>query len=148
MKVRPIRSRSESGGASRAGPDAQSGPARLLLLVVPVTAAGGATVAAAAVLAMLLLSPASIAAADKEYAVRGLVIGVDPARKSMTVSHDRIPGFMDAMTMPFEVEEASELRGVVPGAIVEFTLVVGARRAHATRISVRQYEPVECDRQA
>src|SRR5688500_7359127 len=112
-------------------------------VVVP----GKAALTAATVVAVLLSLTASVAA-DTEYAVRGLVVGVDPARKSMTVSHERIPGFMDAMTMPFEVNEASELRGVVPGAIVEFTLIVGARRAHATRISVRQYESVERDPRA
>jgi protein SCO1/2 len=52
---------------------------------------------------------------------------------------------MDAMTMPFEVRHPEELRALVPGAIVEFTLVVGDRSAYATRISVRRYETVERD---
>jgi protein SCO1/2 len=84
-------------------------------------------------------------AAEKEYAVSGMVLSVDPAAKSFTVSHERIEGFMDAMTMPFEVRHPEELRALVPGAIVEFTLVVGDRSAYATRISVRRYETVERD---
>jgi protein SCO1 len=97
-------------------------------------------------LACVLLLGASMAmAAEKEYAVKGMVVSVDPAARSMTVSHERIGGFMDAMTMPFEVRQPAELRGVVPGAIVDFTLVVGDRAAYATRIAVRRYETVERD---
>jgi protein SCO1/2 len=77
-----------------------------------------------------------------------MVISVDRSARSMTVSHDRIPGLMEAMTMPFEVREPRELAGVVPGAIVDFTLVVGDRAAHATRIAVRRYESVERDPRA
>ena len=47
--------------------------------------------------------------------------------------------------MPFEVRDAKELEGVVPGAIVEFTLVVGDTAAYATRITVKRYESVEQD---
>jgi protein SCO1/2 len=86
-----------------------------------------------------------VMAADKEYAVRGLVVSVNPAARSMTVSHERIPGFMEAMTMPFDVRTPADLRGVVPGAVIEFTLVVGERNAFATRVSVRRYETVERD---
>lgn len=95
-----------------------------------------------------LLSGGSAGAAEKEYAVSGMVLSVDPAAKSFTVSHERIEGFMDAMTMPFEVRQPDELRALVPGAIVEFTLVVGDQNAYATRIAVRRYETVERDPRA
>lgn len=101
----------------------------------------------AAVLAALFATGAG-AGAQKEYRVTGMVISVDRSARSMTVSHDRIPGLMEAMTMPFEVREPRELAGVVPGAIVDFTLVVGDRAAHATRIAVRRYESVERDPRA
>lgn len=52
---------------------------------------------------------------------------------------------MDAMTMPFEVRQAEELKALVPGAIVEFKLVVGDLSAYATQIIVRRYETVERD---
>ncbi len=102
----------------------------------------------AAVLVIVLLSmfvARSLDAADREYAVKGMVISVDPAGKWFSVSHERIAGFMDAMTMPFEVRRREELEGVVPGAIVEFTLVVGQKTAYATRIVVRHYQTVEQD---
>ena len=102
----------------------------------------------AALLVFLLLSMfvgRSLGAADREYAVTGMVISVDPAGKWFGVSHERIADFMDAMTMPFEVRQREDLQGVVPGAIVEFTLVVGEKTAYATRIVVRHYRPVEQD---
>jgi protein SCO1/2 len=74
-----------------------------------------------------------------------MVVSVDPARSWFGVSHEPIAGFMDAMTMPFEVRQKEELQGVVPGAIVEFTLVVGEKTAYATRVKVRRYETVEQD---
>jgi protein SCO1/2 len=92
-----------------------------------------------------LLSGRAIDAQDKTYTVRGMVVSVDPAARSFAVSHERIEGFMEAMTMPFEVRDAAEMRGLVPGAIVEFTLIVTDRSAYATRIVVRRYESVERD---
>jgi protein SCO1/2 len=94
------------------------------------------------------LSGSAVGAADRQYAVRGMVVSVDPAARSFAVSHERIEGFMEAMTMPFEVRDPGELGGLVPGAIVEFTLVVGETRAYATRIVVRRYETVERDPRA
>ncbi len=54
-----------------------------------------------------------------------MVLSVDAPAKTFVVSHERIVGLMDAMTMPFEVRQATDLRDIVPGAVVEFTLVVG-----------------------
>lgn len=102
----------------------------------------------AALIATVLLSlfvARSVGAADREYAVKGMVISVDPAGTWFGVSHERIANFMDAMTMRFEVPRREDLQGVVPGAIVEFTLVVGEKTAFATRIVVRHYQTVEQD---
>lgn len=84
-------------------------------------------------------------AADQEYAVKGMVLSVNPSGKSFVVSHERIAGLMDAMTMPFEVRQAGELRDLAPGAVVEFTLVVTDTTSYATRIAIRRYQTVEQD---
>ncbi len=47
--------------------------------------------------------------------------------------------------MPFDVRDAKDLAGVVPGAVVEFTLVVGDKSAYATRITIERYQSVEQD---
>ncbi len=102
----------------------------------------------AALLVTVLLSvfvARPLGAADREYAVKGMVISVDPAGTWFSVSHERVADFMDAMTMPFQVRSREGLQGVVPGAIVEFTLVVSDKTAYATRIVVRHYQTVEQD---
>ena len=93
----------------------------------------------------LLLTTTAGWAADRRYEVTGMVLKVDASSGSFVMSHDRIPGLMDAMTMPFEVRDTRELQSLVPGAAVEFTLVVGDTSAYATRIRVRRYESVEQD---
>jgi protein SCO1/2 len=66
----------------------------------------------------------------------GLVLEIDAAARQVTVSHDPIPGFMDAMVMPFEAGAAEELKNVRPGDRIAFRLVVGRGRTtiHEVRI--------------
>lgn len=97
------------------------------------------------VCAASMLAGVNLSAADKEYVVKGMVVSIDAPKKSFVVSHEKIAGLMDAMTMPFEVRQATDLRDLVPGAVVEFTLVVGDTTSYATRIAVRRYQTVEQD---
>ena len=92
-----------------------------------------------------LVAGVTTRAADKEYVVKGMVVSVNATGKSFVVSHERIAGLMDAMTMPFEVRQAGDLRDVVPGAIVEFTLVVGDTTSYARSVVVRRYQTIERD---
>ena len=85
------------------------------------------------------------AAQDKRYAVRGMVLRVDPATRTFVVSHEAIDGLMSAMIMPFEVRDARDLTALAPGAIVEFALVVGREAGYATDIRVRKYQTAEQD---
>jgi len=79
------------------------------------------------------------------HAMRGMVLTVDAARKTVVVSHDSIPNVMPAMTMPFEVRNQRELDGLVPGAVVSFTLVVSKESAYAEGLRIVRYESVEQD---
>jgi protein SCO1 len=88
---------------------------------------------------------AVVVAQDKRYAVRGMVLRVDPATRTLLVSHDAIDGLMSAMIMPFEVRDARDLTPLAPGAIVEFALVVGPQAGYATDIRVRKYQTAEQD---
>ncbi len=46
------------------------------------------------------------ASADaKHYPFKGKIVSVDKAKKTATVTHQKIPGFMDAMTMPFPIKD-------------------------------------------
>ena len=87
----------------------------------------------------------AVGAADREFIVKGMVLRADPANRSFVVSHEKIVGLMDSMIMPFDVRDAKDLAGVVPGAVVEFTLVVGDKSAYATKITIQRYQSVEQD---
>ena len=61
------------------------------------------------------------------YEIRGMVVAVDAARRLLEIDHEEIPGFMPAMTMPYEVEDASLLQGLAKGDKVRGTLRVDRR---------------------
>ena len=81
-----------------------------------------------------VLTLASAACAGKRYPVSGMVLRVDKAEGTMVVSHEKIPGYMDAMAMPFRVRDAAALDLLKPGMRVEFTLVVGRSESYAERV--------------
>jgi len=60
----------------------------------------------------------------KTYAVDGIVVAVDPAARTMLVSHRAIEHYMPAMMMPFRAENAPELAALHPGVRVLFDLSV------------------------
>jgi protein SCO1/2 len=102
-------------------------------------------------LALLLIVTHACVAAQHRYPVSGMVLSLDRPGQSMIVSHSSIPGYMDAMTMPFRVEPAKVLDGLRPGDAVAFTLVVDAKRSRAEDIRVVQFDsserdPVQADR--
>ena len=92
---------------------------------------------------LLLAVQSSVAA--QEYPVTGMVLSVDRARNTFTASIQAIPAFMPAMAMPFEVRQRKDLDGLVPGAVVEFVLVIDRSSSHAERIRIVRYQSVEQD---
>jgi len=94
---------------------------------------------------VLIAAMSSQASGQARHVMRGMVLSVDAARKTVVVAHDSIPNVMPAMTMPFEVRSRRELEGLAPGAIVSFTLVVSKESAHAERLRIVRYESVEQD---
>jgi protein SCO1/2 len=91
---------------------------------------------------LLLLSVPAWAA---QYSVTGMVLKIDRPHNSFVASCQAIPGFMEAMSMPFAVRQAKELDGLVPGSIVEFTLVVGKTNSFAENVKIRPYITAEQD---
>ena len=98
----------------------------------------------AAVLA-LCFTLVSTASAEQRYSTNGLVLRVDSSHKSLIVSISAIPGFMEAMTMPFSVRDSKELDGIAPGALIDFTLVVEKDTSYAEGIRVHSYQGLEPD---
>lgn len=51
----------------------------------------------------------------KVYHLRGKVINTNAASGEVTVAHEAIPGFMDAMTMPYKLKDPNILSELHPG---------------------------------
>ncbi len=92
-----------------------------------------------------VLALAGRAFAAQQYPVTGMIVSVNPAARTFVASIQAIPNYMSAMTMPFEVRQASELAGLAPGVVVSFTLVVDAKTSYATGLTVVHYANTEQD---
>lgn len=66
---------------------------------------------------------APVAEAITNYTVRGVVVA-PPEGKTVKVKHEEIPGYMMAMTMPFEARPTNELNGLMRGDLIEFRMRV------------------------
>ena len=62
--------------------------------------------------------------AQQVFDVKGVVLEVNAAEKSVRIKHEEIPNYMPAMTMPFDVKDTNELSGLEPGDSVAFRMIV------------------------
>lgn len=92
--------------------------------------------------ALLAVVPAF---AQQKYAAKGLVLAVDKQHRTMTVSCDSIPNYMDAMVMPIEVRDAKELDGLARGAMIEFSLVADKEHPYAENVRIHAFDSLALD---
>lgn len=71
---------------------------------------------------------------EKIYDFKGKVVSVDVPKKSVKLDHEDIPGFMMAMQMSFEVENAKMLDGLKAGDPVQGKLKMKAGTQHITEL--------------
>lgn len=90
---------------------------------------------------MIALFTTSLLAAPNRYSGHGLVLAVNG--KTVTISHEKIPGYMDAMVMPFKVKDAALLKGVERGRQVYFRLAVEKDESYIDHIVVTSADPVD-----
>jgi len=69
-------------------------------------------------------SPPSAASNVKVYKLRGKVVSTDAARGEVTLNHEAIPGFMEAMTMPYQLKDANIVSELHPGDVITADLLV------------------------
>jgi protein SCO1/2 len=69
-------------------------------------------------------SQSSAMQADKVYKLRGKVVATNPATGEVTVNHDAIPGFMDAMIMPYKLKNPNILSELHPGDTITADVLV------------------------
>jgi len=76
------------------------------------------------VLLLLALLLCACGNPDKHYTLRGRVVSKVPETRTLVVDHDNIPGFMAAMTMPYQVAQGTDLAGIEPGDRIQARIVV------------------------
>ena len=57
-------------------------------------------------------------AGAKTYAMRGKIVAVDEAVGELTIDHGVIPGFMEAMTMPYRLAEPGTISEMHVGDVI------------------------------
>lgn len=85
-------------------------------------------------LAAVLLAFILLLSSERSFEVRGRVAGFGDDERTVIVEHEAVPGYMPAMTMPFEAREADELDGLSMGDAVRFRLVVTSERSWIERV--------------
>jgi len=91
----------------------------------------------------LPLAACSNAPAQRSFTLQGQVQSIDAPRKLVVVKHGEIKGFMPAMTMPYEVEEAKILDRLAPGDLINARLIVFSNGAHLSAIKKVGTAPLE-----
>lgn len=94
-------------------------------------------------MALLTLMLAFAGCAQKRYFGRGIILEVNRAAKSITVSHDRIPGLMEPMVMPLKVRDPNLLAGLQRGHRIHFRLVVQKTNSYLDHLMVVSAPPAD-----
>ena len=68
------------------------------------------------------------------FTLRGKVEKVDTSAKKLTVNHDKVEGFMDAMTMPYSVDNPDVLNKVKVGDEITATVYKGDYTLHDVKV--------------
>jgi protein SCO1/2 len=73
-------------------------------------------------------------AETRTYTSHGVITKIDSAENMITLNHQNIGDYMEAMTMPFKVSDPAMLGQANVGDSVEFTLSVTGEQAMITQI--------------
>jgi Cu/Ag efflux protein CusF len=58
------------------------------------------------------------------FPLKGVVVAIDTTKHRLMISHEEIPNYMDAMTMPFKVKNLELLKSVQVGDSIQGVLAV------------------------
>jgi Cu/Ag efflux protein CusF len=75
-------------------------------------------------------------ASAKHYQLKGKVVSIDKQGKMVNLDSETIPGYMDAMTMPYQVKPEGELDKLHPGDKITADLTVQDDGAWLENISI------------
>lgn len=74
----------------------------------------------------------------RHFHAQGIVLAVDRPNLTLTISHRAVPGYMEAMSMPFHVEAARDLEHLTPGSRIDFQLKVTTSAVVVRHIHLQQ----------
>jgi protein SCO1 len=78
--------------------------------------------------------------AERRFDLKGKVVSVDRDQRQVTLAHESIAGYMDAMTMPFSVRDDWAVPVLAPGQEVIATLVVREDRSWIEGLRISKAE--------
>lgn len=84
---------------------------------------------------------ASPPSSAKHYQLKGKVVSVDKPGKTVNVDSEAIPGFMNAMTMPYQVKPESELDKLHPGDLITADLISQSDNAWLENVTLTGHSP-------
>ena len=76
------------------------------------------------------------------YQVKGVVQEIMDGGMQVKIAHEAIPGYMPAMTMPFDVRDPAETRDLKPGDVVQFQMIVTKEEGWIEKIKVTGHRPL------
>lgn len=88
------------------------------------------------VVILLASSLSSCREHSRVYPLKGRVVAVAANRQSITIAHEAIPGYMEAMTMPFPVKDPALVEGINPGDEVEGEITVTSSEGWVSKLRV------------
>jgi len=93
--------------------------------------------AAAVCLSLVLFATLGCQPEVREFPVQGQIEGILEDGQVLLIKHEEIPGYMQAMTMQFKVEDPSQTPALDIGDAVGFTLVTDGDASYIRAISKR-----------
>ena len=75
------------------------------------------------------------------YATRGVIKELKPDGQTVVITHEEIPGYMPAMTMPFTVHDPKELASLQAGDTIAFQLIVSGDDGWIEQLVKQDVEP-------
>src|SRR5258706_15944125 len=72
--------------------------------------------------------------AKKSFTFHGKVESIDAASKSMTVDGDKVAGWMDAMSMKYQVDNADVFKTAKAGDTIEATVYEGDYKLYKVHV--------------
>lgn len=86
-------------------------------------------------------SPAPDESRAQRYELKGKIVSFNKAQRQVVVQHEEVPGFMEAMTMPFTLREDSAFDVMRAGDTIQATLVVDDERTRLENPIITQAIP-------